>query len=143
MFKRSILTLGVVVLMTSPLMANKLVCPVLTWKNPIFKTNFKPTVESTENYGSPALKCNYKHSTPKGTYRFSIQKIINDNVLVAMANMQVNPMTKYTDMTKAYRKKALSAHPDKGGSTEAMQSLNNDWDLIKKHFNFKGFIRKK
>lgn len=34
------------------------------------------------------------------------------------------------ELKKAYRKLAMQHHPDKGGSTEIMQEINNEYDLL-------------
>lgn len=41
-------------------------------------------------------------------------------------------------LKKAYNKKALETHPDKGGSKEAFQKVQNANELLKKHYDFDG-----
>lgn len=155
-----------IVLLSTPLMANKLVCPALTysdikhvtkeggdfdvgssrfsltgfaslpnWMNPITKRNFAPEIVNVEHEDTARLKCNYTYKTLIGkSYKFSIQAVIENKTLMALAALGYQPNTTYAEMQKGYRKKALSAHPDKGGSTDAMQKLNSNWDNIKMHF---------
>tara|TARA_R110002095_G_scaffold163758_6_gene141924 strand:- start:1233 stop:1745 length:513 start_codon:yes stop_codon:yes gene_type:complete len=166
MIRNKYIAIAAVILTTTPLIANNLVCPALTyndvrsvksdgdritvngntftlkgakalpnWSNPITKIKWKPEVVSQENEGTAMLKCNYSYKTLIGrTYTFSIESFIEENVLIALAQMKLNPSMTYKAMGKAYKKEALRAHPDKDGSTEKMQDLNNNWDAIKAHF---------
>jgi len=106
------------------------------WTNPLTKRNWAPTVASVEFEGTAMLKCNYTYtsSVRKKDYSFAIQALIREEVLIALANLGFAPNSKFDDIKKAYRNMALSAHPDKGGSVERMQELNNNYDIIKAHF---------
>ena len=48
----------------------------------------------------------------------------------------VSPDATKEEITKAYRKKAYEAHPDRGGSHEQMLKVNAAWEAINK---FKGW----
>lgn len=52
-------------------------------------------------------------------------------------------VTSKADAKKIYRKKAFELHPDRGGSAEAMSSLNSEWDAFQKsdHFNKLSSVR--
>ena len=105
------------------------------WTNPITKTSWAPTVESEEFAGTAMLKCNYTYKTLIGqAYNFSIQAVLEDDLLMALADLGVAPDTPFNDIKKAYRSASLVAHPDKGGSVEAMQVLNSKYDVVKAHF---------
>ena len=155
-----------VILMTTPLMANNLVCPALkynhiknvtkdgsefvvdkfrfalqgfaslpNWQNPITIASWAPVIVSVEYADTAMLKCNYSYKTLMGNkYNFSIQAVIDDKTLMALAAMGYRPDTTFSDMHKEYKKKALILHPDKGGSKEVMQKLNDGWGEIKEYF---------
>ena len=105
------------------------------WTNPLTKTRWAPEVEGEEFTGTAMLKCNYKYKTLIGkTYKFSIQAVLKDDLLMAIAGFGLSPDAQFKAIKKAYRTVSLVVHPDKGGSVEAMQTLNSQYDVIKAHF---------
>ncbi len=105
------------------------------WSNPITKINWAPTLESTEFENSAILKCHYSYKTLIGRkYSFSIQAVPDEKVLISIAAFGKTLDTPFKGLKKVYRTRSLQAHPDKGGSVQVMQDLNNQWDDIKAHF---------
>ena len=55
----------------------------------------------------------------------------------ALQELQLHEVPEITPaiVKTAYRRLALSRHPDKGGSTEAMAQLNNAYAVIERNFD--------
>ena len=39
----------------------------------------------------------------------------------------------YDELRKRYKKLAFENHPDRGGNTETMKAINNEYDFLKEH----------
>lgn len=63
-------------------------------------------------------------------YYNQINQIINKNMGKYHDILGVNPGATEEDIKKAYRKKAMEAHPDKGGSEEEFQKINEAYEIL-------------
>jgi molecular chaperone DnaJ len=63
-------------------------------------------------------------------YVNQINKIINKDMGKYHDILGVNPGATEDEIKKAYRKKAMDSHPDKGGSEEEFQKINEAYEIL-------------
>ena len=65
----------------------------------------------------------------------SLQPINQTQITHAFARFDLCTTSSFESVSQRWRQLALKYHPDKaGGDTEKFQQLQNDWQLLKRHF---------
>ena len=67
--------------------------------------------------------------------RFWCRYLSQDEKQQALATLELKEPVCMNDVSTQYRKLAMKYHPDRGGSTEKIQSINNAMTILKRYFN--------
>lgn len=79
-------------------------------------------------------KDNFDEWQRSGGY-FSFTFRAKSDVDLAADQLNLKPPIDCENIRKAYKKKSLIDHPDKGGSEQAFVKTKNSYDLLNKHYN--------
>ncbi|WP_264372467.1 DNA-J related domain-containing protein [Pseudoalteromonas ulvae] len=147
LFKRNFLVMNALFTLQTELQKQQLSIEIDSFNVTLIDTSLHPRLTTPNTLANYYLNWqNYDTSAEEITQLLTdfwqqfgqqsdFSSINHTQVEQAFARFELNATSSFEAVSQRWRQLALKYHPDKaGGDTEKFQQLQNDWQLLKRHF---------